>query len=343
MPKLLFVLLAVGLTACVTAESSTDAPASPEYATVGTVHRYDPRMDDLVPPDAELEVLAEGFRWSEGPVWVPNDQHLLFSDIPNNTVYAWSEADGLEVFLRPAGYNLNDAAGDELGTNGLILDADGHLLMADHGNRMIARLNANYTRTPLATRYNGERFNSPNDLAMHSNGAIYFTDPPYGLRGLNDSPDKERDVNGVYRVSPDGEVTLLSTSFTFPNGIAFSPDEQTLYIAQSDPNRPIIMAFDVTPDGQLDGERVFYDFSTQDTEGLRGLPDGMVVDTDGNVWATGPGGVSVFAPDGTLLGRIDPGQATANTTLGGPNGTTLYLTSNMLLCRIDTNARGAGL
>ncbi|MEM6648547.1 MAG: SMP-30/gluconolactonase/LRE family protein [Bacteroidota bacterium] len=343
MSRLSLAIALVLLSSCMTAESSTEAPAAQAYATVGTVHRYDARMDALVPPGAELEVLAEGFAWSEGPVWVPDQQHLLFSDIPNNTVYAWSEAGGLEVFLRPAGYTLDDAAGDELGTNGLVLDADGRLLMADHGNRMIARLNDNYTRTPLAMRYNGERFNSPNDLAVHSSGAVYFTDPPYGLRGLNDSPDKERDVNGVYRVTPDGDVTLLSTSFTFPNGIAFSPDEQTLYVAQSDRSRPIIMAFDVAADGLLANERVFYDFSTQDTEGLRGLPDGMVVDTEGNVWATGPGGVSVFGPDGTLLGRIDPGQATANTTLGGPDGTTLYLTSNMLLCRIATAARRAGV
>lgn len=312
------------------------------YETFGRVDRADDRLTELVPEGAALERLAEGFEWTEGPVWVPGEDHLLFSDIPRNTIYRWSEDGGLAVFLRPAGYMWADPAGKELGTNGLALDAEGRLLMADHGNRSISRLaGETFTKEILVDRYRGRRLNSPNDLVVHSSGAVYFTDPPYGLEGLNDSPAKELDFNGVYRLDPDGTLTLLTDELTFPNGIALSPDEGTLYVANSDPNRPIWMAYDLREDGTLGGGRVFFDAAPLARQGKRGMPDGMAVDVRGNLFATGPGGVLVFSPDGTHLGTIETGQATANVAFGG-DGSTLYVTADMLLGRIPTRTKGLG-
>lgn len=316
--------------------------AGQEYEEIGTVERLDPRMDDLVPADAVIEKLADGFEWSEGPVWVPDGEYVLFSDIPVNTIYRWDEDRGLTPYLRPAGYMWGDPAGAELGTNGLMLDADGSLLMADHGNRQIGRLNAtNFTRETVAGAYDGMRFNSPNDLVVHSNGDIYFTDPPYGLDGLNDSPDKELPFNGVYRVDGDGVVTLLTDELGFPNGIAFSPDEQTLYVANSGSDNPVIMAFDIVEDGTIDNGRVFFDGTELNEQGRQGAFDGMAVDTQGRLWATGPGGVLVLTPEGDHLGTIVTGELVANCTFGD-DGSTLYMTADPLLARVRVNATGLG-
>lgn len=309
---------------------------------LGTIDRVDSRLDALVAPGAEIEQLADGFEWSEGPVWVAAGRHLLFSDIPANTVYRWSDAEGLTPYMRPAGYMWEDAPGPELGTNGLAIDSEGRLVVCDHGNRMIARIDTTtFTREVLASEYNGGRLNSPNDLVFRSNGDIYFTDPPYGLEGLNDSPAKELRFNGVYRLRPDGRMTLLTTALTFPNGIAFSPDESTLYVANSDPQRPVIMAFDVLGDGTLSDSRVFFDARPLAAEGRRGLPDGMAVDRHGNVFATGPGGVLVLSPDGDHLGTISTGELIANVAFGD-DGSMLYMTSDRLLARVKTNTVGAG-
>lgn len=336
----MMVLLILTAAACGDAALSQTATT---YATMGAVERVEARLDSLVPPGATLEVLAEGFDWSEGPVWVPAGGYVLFSDVPRNTIYRWKEGEGLDVFLRPAGYGgIGEPPGRELGTNGLVLDPEGRLVMCDHGNRMVARLDtATFTKTALAERYEGRRLNSPNDLVYRSNGDLYFTDPPYGLRGLNESPLKELPVNGVYRLATDGTLTLLTDTLTFPNGIAFSPDERTLYVAVSDPERPVVMAYDVQEDGTLAGGRVFFDASAEAAAGRRGLPDGMAVDVQGNVFATGPGGVLVLAPDGTHLGTIETGQATANCTFGD-DGSTLYVTADMYLARIRLNTKGLG-
>jgi gluconolactonase len=331
----------------VAAGCSTAAPPEPDQqpaaprATLGTVTRVDPRFDTLVPADAKLEVLAEGFEWTEGPVWVPSGGYLLFSDIPNNTVFKWKEDEGLRVFMRPAGYSGPEPPGDELGTNGLLLDAAGNLVVCDHGNRMVAQVDTvKFTRTPLADRYQGKRLNSPNDAVFKSNGDLYFTDPPYGLRGLNESPAKEIAFNGVYRRTPDGTVTVLVDTLTFPNGIAFSPDEQTLYVAISD-ERPYWAAYDVQADGTLANGRVFFDGARLQAEGKHGSADGLKVDAQGNLFATGPGGVVVFSPDGTHLGTIETGQATANCAFGD-DGSTLYVTADMYLARIRLTTKGKG-
>lgn len=330
-----------------TTESPPDVPESPEsaYSVVevrqGQIERLDPRLDAIVDTTATLEVLEEGFAWSEGPVWVPAQQHVLFTDIPNNTVYAWSEEDGLRVFLRPAGYNLDDPFGGELGANGLLLDSEGRLVLCNHGLRAVTRLNENFTHTILVDRYEGKRLNSPNDAVFKSNGDLYFTDPSYGLEGVNESVHKELDFNGVYRLASDGELTLLTDQMTNPNGIAFSPDESVLYVAQSDGNDPIWRAFDVTEDGLLTNSRVFFDATSLREEGRRGSQDGMAVDQNGNIYATGPGGVLIFDPDGTHLGSIFTGEATANCTFG-EDGSTLYITADMYLMRIRLQTRGLG-
>jgi len=312
------------------------------FQSIGSIERLDPRFDKLVPPDAKLEKLAEGFEWSEGPVWVPKGACLLFSDIPNNAVMKWKPGEGLTRFLKPAGYTGSDPRGGELGSNGLLLDAAGRLVLCQHGNRQVARLEPDGTFTTLCDRYQGKRFNSPNDAVYKSNGDLYFTDPPYGLPKMAADPGRELDFCGVYRLGADGEVTLLTKEMTRPNGIGFSPDEKTLYVAQSDPKRAVWMAFDVKPDGTLGTGRVFYDVTRHvGKPGYKGLPDGLKVDRQGNLFATGPGGVWVFTPDGTPLGRINPGQATANCGFG-QDGSMLYLTADMYLCRIKTSTKGLG-
>jgi gluconolactonase len=214
--------------------------------------------------------------------------------------------------------------------------------MADHGNRQVARLNElDYTKVTLADRYQGQRLNSPNDLIFHSNGNLYFTDPPYGLDGTFDDPRRELDFCGVYRLTPEGELTLLTTEIERPNGIAFSPDERTLYVAASDPDEPVWRAFDVLDDGTIANGRIFFDASAQVAAELPGLPDGMTVDTNGNVFATGPGGVFIFAPDGRHLGTLLTGDRTSNVDFGD-DGSTLYITSNTRLLRIRLSSTGMG-
>jgi gluconolactonase len=308
--------------------------------TLGRIERIDPRFDQLVPKDAEIEVLADGFNWSEGPVWVPKGQYLLFSDVPENTVFQWKEGQGVRVFLKPSGYTGSTPRGGEPGSNGLILDSSGRLVLCQHGDRRVARRDDDHFTT-LADHYQGKRFNSPNDAVYKSNGDLYFTDPPYGLLKLNDDPAKELDFNGVYRLSTHGDVTLLTKELTFPNGIAFAPDEKTLYVANSDPDKAVWMAFEVKEDGTLGKGRVFFDATRWAIEGQKGLPDGMKVDRDGNLFATGPGGVHVFAPDGTHLGRFDTGVATANCGWGD-DGSTLYITADMYLCRVKLTTKGQG-
>lgn len=326
--------LACVLLAGLPAGCTLPAEPPPAHPTTGHVERLDPRLDALVPPGATLEILADGFDWTEGPVWRADGDYLLFTDIPRNTIYQWDEARGLQVFLRPAGFTGPEPPGPELGANGLAFDGEGRLVLCDHGNRSIARLDErNFTKTVLADRYEGRRFNSPNDLTFHSGGALYFTDPPYGLAGQDDDPHKELPFNGVYRLDPDGRVTLLVDDLTRPNGLAFSPDERTLYVANSDPEAARWMAYNVSPDGLLSGGRVFFDATDRVRAGLTGLPDGMAVDAAGNLFATGPGGVLVFAPDGTHLGTLVTGQATSNAALGN-EGRVLYLTADRYLLRI---------
>jgi len=307
--------------------------------TVGSIERLDPRFDALVPRDAVIEVLASGFVWAEGPVWLAAEQAVLFSDIPRNRVMRFKDGEGLSVFLEPAGFTGPAAYGKERGSNGLTLDRQGNLVSCEHGDRRVSRLTPGGGKRTVADNYRGKRFNSPNDCAVHSSGAIYFTDPPYGLPKGWDDERRELDFCGVYRVAPDGTVTLLCDTMTRPNGICFSPDEKRLYVAQSDPEAPLWKVFAVQQDGTLDEGRTFFDAAKLFKERKKGLPDGLKVDVAGNVFATGPGGVLVFAADGTHLGTLLTGQATANCAFGG-DGRTLYITADSHLCRVRLTTAG---
>ncbi len=310
------------------------------FPVLGEVVRMDPRLDRLIPKDARIEVVASGFLWSEGPVWIKEGGYLLFSDIPRNSVMKWKEGEGVSLWMKPSGYTGVADYGGEPGSNGLLLDPQGRLVLCEHGDRRISLLYPDGGKRTLVDSYQGKRLNSPNDAVYHRNGDLYFTDPPYGLPKRWDDPRRELDFCGVYRLSKDGKVTLLTKELTRPNGIAFSPDYKTLYVAQSDPKAALWKAFPVKEDGTLGPGRVFYDV-TEFVGKLPGLPDGMKVDREGNLFATGPGGVYVFTPKGELLGRISTGEATANCAWGD-DGSTLYMTADMYLCRIKTKTRGLG-
>jgi len=305
-----------------------------------TIERLDPALDALLAPDAAIEKLAEGFNWSEGPTWFQNS--VVFSDVPENVIYQWKPgATSATVFMKPSGMLKPVAGFREQGSNGLGVDAQGRLLICQHGERRLARVEKDGAQTSLADKFEGKRFNSPNDLAQRGNGEIYFTDPPYGLEGLNKSPLKELDFNGVFRLTPDGKVTAVIKDLTFPNGIGFSPDEKTLYVAVSDGQAPRVMAYEVQADGSVAKGRVLLDAAPIKGPDRKGSCDGLKVDAQGNVWATGPGGVLIIAPSGKLLGTILTGQATGNCAWGDDGGT-LYITADMFLYRVKTKTKGAG-
>ena len=309
-------------------------PAQAPADAGGTIDRLDPRLDDLLAADAAVERVADGFQFIEGPVWVggATDGHLLFSDIPGDTVYRWSEADGTSVFLNPV-FLPELETGGQGGSNGLTLDLDGRVVLSEHGNRRLARIEADGSRITLADRFEGRRLNSPNDVVYHSSGAAFFTDPPYGLA----SPDAaELDWNGVYRLDPDGAVRLLADGQTRPNGIGLSPDERTLYVANSDGAARQWIAYPVDDDLGLGEGRVLLDLTDSADAGV---PDGFAVDTSGNLWASGPGGIVIISPEGDHLGTVRPGEQPANAAFGN-DGTTLYMTAQTGLYRIRTRVAG---
>ncbi len=323
--------------------STPASTASPELKAAAKIVSLDPAFEKLFPADARVEKLVDGHKWAEGPVWNRKEGYLLFSDIPNNAIIKWQEAKGESIFMQPAGYTGKAPfTGKEPGTNGLTYDSEGRLVACEHGDRRVSRLEADgKTKTTLADKYNGKRLNSPNDLVYKSNGDLYFTDPPYGLPNQMEDPGRELDFCGVYRLSKDGKLTLLTKEITRPNGIAFSPDEKKLYVASSDKDKAIWMVYDIQTDGTIANGKVFFDATGWVKEGRPGLPDGMKVDKDGNLFATGPGGVIVFSPEGKQLGTIDTGVPTANVGWGG-DGTTLYITANTALLRVKLNTRGLG-
>lgn len=299
------------------------------------VRSLDPKLASVVATSARLDKIAGGFAFTEGPVWMPKG-YLLFSDIPNNTIRKWA-SDTVSLFLGHSGYGGTDAkVGAYIGSNGLTLDREGRLTICETGNRRVTRLEPDGVRTVLADRYLGKRLNSPNDLVYKSDGALYFTDPPHGLPKEDQDPKKELAFNGIYRLKGK-ELQLLSSDLTRPNGIAFSPDEKILYVANSDIHRKVWMRFDVRLDGTLEHERVFYDATAETADGP---PDGMKVDERGNLYCTGPGGVWIFAPDGKHLGTIVLPETPANVGWGGADGKTLFITARTSVYRIQMQVRG---
>ena len=329
MKKFTILLCTLFLVSC----SNDEAAESEIVDNAGTIERLDPRLDALIPAGANIQKLAGGFTFTEGPVWDRRNNLLYFSDVRDNTIYSWSEDSGVRIFIQPVYAEATDHP--SVGSNGLTLDSDGRLVLMEHGYRRVSRLEANGERTPLVDNYRGNRLNSPNDVAWHSNGWIYFTDPPYGMAGLENDPARELDYNGIYRLSPEGEIQLLERNQTRPNGLVFSPDEETLYVANSDAENKVWYAYTVIH-GIIGNPRIFYDVNDQTGEGAA---DSIKVDNQRNIFATVPGGVWIFDPDGTHLGTIKPDEVPANVAWGD-DGSTLYMTARTGLYRVRLSTSG---
>lgn len=302
-----------------------------------SIERMDQALNQIISPDAKLEILAEGFDWTEGPLWLDDQNMLIFSDIPPNTVFSWTEEQGINKYLNPSGYTGELERGGEVGSNGLLLNPEGKLVLCQHGDRRLAVMNApvGYPEsdyTTLVDNYQGKKLNSPNDATYSLKGDLYFTDPPYGLEKNVDDPLKELGYQGVYKLDSNNQLHLLTDQMSRPNGIALSVDESKLYVANSDPEKAVWMEFNILDGGELDQGKVFYD-ATEWVGRTKGLPDGMKVHPSGVIFATGPGGVWIFAPEGDHLGTIHTGQATSNCALGN-NNKYLYITADMYLMRI---------
>lgn len=309
---------------------------------VGKIISNDPSLSTLLDINDQLEVLGEGFEWSEGPVWVKNGNYLLFSDVPTNIIYKWKEGEKITEFLKPSGYTGIMPYSNEPGSNGLTISNGGkHLIACEHGDRRITKmpLAGKGGKFTLADNWDGKRFNSPNDVVEAKSGDIYFTDPPYGLPDFVEDKSREIEYFGVYRISPEGNVTLIIKDLVRPNGVALSPDHKTLYVAQSDV-KAYIMSYPIKPDGSVGEGKLLFDASYLNQQGLKGAPDGLKVDQKGNIFTTGPGGIIILNPQGKLLGRIETGAATANLAWG-EDGSTLFITADMYLLKLKTKTKGA--
>ena len=343
----IFLLSTVLITGCKKAEitsvpESMKVTRTQDLSTLpgGYIEVLDPGLDAVISKETQIEILAENHEWTEGPLWIESEQMLLYSDIPRNAIYVWKEGEEASIYLQPSGFSGENFAGAEPGSNGLLLDMDGMLVLCQHGDRRIARMKNPITKpepsyATIIDQYESKRLNSPNDAIFKSNGDLYFTDPPYGLPEQMEDPEKELSFQGVYKLDTAGNLTLLTDELTRPNGIAFSPDEKTLYVANSDPGMAIWKAFDVNEDGSISNGRVFFD-ATDRVPNEKGLPDGLKVDSDGIIYATGPGGVFIFNPQGELMGLIGTGQATANCALN-TDQTVLFITADMYLLRVKLN------
>jgi gluconolactonase len=330
-------LLGAASAACVA------APAAPTKIDEATIDRWDPAMDAIVPKDWKVEKLADGFGWAEGPIWVKSGRYLLFTDVPGNKMWKWSEKGGLEKFLDPSGAASPDTnIWREAGANGLAILDKKNILLADTGNRGIQKLNLqSKKKTPVAMAFDGKKFASPNDVVRTKRGVLFFTDPPYGFKKFDEAPEIEIKFNGVYRMGKDGKVTAIEKELYRPNGVALSPDESTLYVTQSEPTKAIIMAYSLDARGNVTGKKLFQDVTDLVSSDAPGLPDGLTVAADGTIFTSGPGGVLVISKDGKRLGRIRDGKPTANCKFGD-DGKTLYMTSQNMLARIRLNIAGAG-
>ncbi len=320
--------------------ANVEAADTIEVTTANIFLVDDSSLFDLIGQNAELETVAEGFEWSEGPLWVPQIQSVIFSDVPTNQVFKWNETDSLSEYLNPGGYTGEVERGAELGSNGLTLDLDGNLVLCQHGDRRIAKMNAPLDNPApefetLAGDWEGKKFNSPNDICFASNGNMYFTDPPYGLVKQENDSSREMDFQGVFLTKPDGETLLVIDSLTRPNGIALTPDESQIVIANSDPAKIKWYLYDVNEDGTLSNGVELFD-AGEYAKTYSGLPDGLKIDSKGNIFASGPGGIHIFNSERKHLGVVLTGQATANCAFGADENT-LFITADMYLMRLQMN------
>jgi gluconolactonase len=325
---LAFAVLLVGCS-----QAPAPAPVAQTHGA-GSIVRLDPALDSLVPKDAQIEKVAGGFQFTEGPLWRP-DGHLWFSDVMGNVVRSVTPSGQVEVLIRNSGGQSDAPPGSFIGSNAMVAGKDGYVLLCQHTNRDIVRVAKDLTMTPYLQKFQGKRFNSPNDLVYKSDGALYFTDPPYGLLKQDDDPAKELRFNGVFRYA-NGKLQVIIKDLTRPNGLAFSPDEKTFYVANSDEKRKVWMQYDVAADGTVANGRVFADVTAEREDGV---PDGMKVDSLGNVYGTGPGGIWVFSPEGKHLGTIKPPETPANCAWA-EDGKTMYITARTSVYRIKLAVMG---
>ncbi|HPN71326.1 MAG TPA: SMP-30/gluconolactonase/LRE family protein [Saprospiraceae bacterium] len=317
--------------------SSMESKVSKTYQTTGSIEVLDNSLLKLIDADSPIQILATGFNWSEGPLWVKEINGVIFSDVPENTVYKWTEADSISVYLKPSGYTDTIPRGGEMGSNGLTLSRDRKLILAQHGNRAIAQMDAPL-KSPkpkfinLAEKYDGMKFSSPNDVIVSKNGTLFFTDPPYGLVKQQNDPKKETPFNGIYMKKPGGQVELIDDKVSRPNGIALSMDESKLYVASSDPSKAIWMEYSLDANFKVTSSKELANF-TELGRKVRGLPDGMKVHSSGNLFATGPGGVVIIDPMGKHLGTILTGRATSNCAFDDDEKY-LYMTADDYLLRV---------
>lgn len=308
-----------------------------ENKSVGTFERIDPALDKIISADASIEIIAEGYEWSEGPVWVGSQNMLLFSDVPMNTVYKWTEENGAEVYLTPSGLTGIAVGSREPGSNGLLLDDEKKLVLCQHGDRRLAIMNSPIDKpvadfTTLADTFEGKRFNSPNDVTVY-NHSFYFTDPPYGLTKQMEDPEKEIAFQGVYVAPPGGEVKVIVDSLTRPNGLAFLKNKKTLIVANSDSGKAKWYAFDLNEQDSVLNSRVFYD-ATENARTEKGLPDGLKVDSNNNIFATGPGGVWIFNAEGKVLGKIKFTDFPVSNCALSSDEKTLFLTADSYILKV---------
>ena len=300
---------------------------------IGKIEKINPALDKYVDEYSKIEILAKGFEWSEGPVWVDEINSVLFSDVPENKIYKWNENEGLSVYIEPSGFSGKVPTSKKDGSNGLILNSENELLICMHGDRRIAKLKrwGSGEFETIVNKFQGKRFNSPNDMVFTKNGDLIFTDPPYGLKNRNSDKLKELKANGVYKLTKDGKLTLLVDNLTYPNGVALSNDDSIMYVNISDSTNPRIMAYDINGE-TVKNARVFFD-GRKLAENDVGLFDGIKIYPDGTIFSTGPGGVLIIAENGTHLGTIKTVERTANCTFDS-NYKYLYMTSDMYLTRV---------
>jgi len=297
----------------------------------------DKKIYEVIPENAQIEILAGGFDWTEGPLWLPSENKLIFSDIPQNSIFEWTEKEGIKLWLKPSGYTGKTERGGEVGSNGLLLSPAGELVLCQHGDRRMARMISSISNPiaefeTLSDNYNGKKLNSPNDAVFSKTGELYFTDPPYGLEFNMDDPKKELDFQGVFKVDKNGKTILLIKELSRPNGIAFSPDGKKLYVANSDPENAIWMVYDVNEKGLLENGKILFNVTDKNTA-INGNPDGMKVHKNGWIFACGPRGVWIFTPEGQHLGTIMTGEKTANCTFN-EDYSVLYITADDYLLRL---------
>ena len=306
--------------------------------TTGSVIYKDAKLEKLIPRNAKIEVIGSGFQHIEGPVWIPDSSMLLFSDTKAGIIYRWTESKGVSKFLEHTGFTGRLPYSEEPGSNGLAVTKNGLLLICGHGDRRLSSfpLNGKYGMRTVADNYQGKRLNSPNDVIITAGGTIYFTDPPYGLPMKDNDPTKETPVNGVYKIAADGKPELVITDLEYPNGLAFSPDEQLLYVSVSDKSHPQLMVYPVKKDGTVEKGKIFFDAADLPKLTAEEVTDGLKTDREGNVWTSGPGGILIIDKTGKLLGTITTGEVITNCAWGN-SGSELYFTGGSFLYRIKTN------